>query len=106
MQARFIHDGRALDFLPETNTAAGTVIVQGSLIGITKTDISADCLGAIHVTGVFDVVKANIAVPVGSRVYWDATAKNAVLNAAGNTQIGIAVAAAGAEAPVVRVRLL
>jgi predicted RecA/RadA family phage recombinase len=105
MLARFIHEGKAIDFFPDTNIPAGSVIVQGSLIGVTKLDIPAGQLGAVHVVGVYDIVKSNVAIPLGSKVYWDAAAKQAVLNSTGNSLLGVAVAAAVTEDALVRVRL-
>jgi len=105
MYARFIHDGKAIDFLSATNVAAGTVIVEGDLVGVAKLDIEAGRLGALHVVGVFDVEKGNVAIPLGTKVYWDATAKQPVLTATGNKQLGICVQEATAEDAVVRVRL-
>jgi len=103
--ARFIHDGRAVDFLPESDTIAGTVIVIGSLVGITKMDIPAGTLDAVHVVGVYDIEKGNAAVSLGNKVYWDATAKKAVINATGNTLLGVAVQEATAEDITVRIRI-
>ena len=105
MKARFKHDGKAIDFFPVTDVPAGSVIVQGSLVGITKHDIPANRLGALHVTGVYEVVKANVAIPLGSKVYWDDTAKQAVLSATGNAQLGIAVLDAAATDEIVLVRI-
>ena len=105
MYARFIHDGKAIDFLSATNVAAGTVIVEGDLVGVAKLDIEAGRLGALHVVGVFDVEKGNIAIPLGTKVYWDATAKQPVLTATGNKQLGICVQEATADDAVVRVRI-
>jgi predicted RecA/RadA family phage recombinase len=81
------------------------VVVLGSLIGITKTDIAAGTIGAVHVVGVYDIEKVNVAVPLGNKIYWDASAKKAVINATGNTLIGVAVSAATADAATVRVRI-
>ena len=81
------------------------MIVQGSLVGITKLDIPANRLGVLHVTGVYEVVKANVAIPLGSKVYWDDTAKQAVLSATGNAQLGIAVLDATANDATVLVRI-
>ena len=105
MQARFIHDGKSIDFFPDTNIPAGSVIVLGSLVGVTKLDLPAGQIGAIHVVGVYDIVKGNVAIPLGSKVYWDAAAQQAVLTSTGNTLLGAAVAAAVAEDSLVRVRL-
>ena len=105
MYARFKHDGRAIDFFPATDVPAGSVIVQGSLVGITKLDIPAGRPGSLHVTGVFEVVKSNVAIPLGSKVYWNDTAKQAVPDATGNTQLGIAVLDATANDAIVLVRI-
>jgi predicted RecA/RadA family phage recombinase len=106
MQARFIHDGKAIDFLANADIPAGTVVTQGSLIGITKVDIPTGQLGTIHVTGVYDVAKSNIAIQIGNKVYWDNTAKKAVLNATGNIQLGIAILDATADESIVRIKLI
>ncbi len=105
MQARFIHDGKSIDFFPAADVAAGTVIVEGELVGVTKLDIQVGRLGALAVVGVFDVAKANAAITLGSKVYWDATAKQAVTTATGNKLLGIAIQAAEATDGTVRVRL-
>ena len=88
-----------------TDIPAGSVIVQGNLIGITKVDLKAGCLGAVAVVGVYAVVKGAIAVSVGSKIYWDDTAKQAVLEASGNVLLGIAVAEAAVDDATVKVRL-
>jgi predicted RecA/RadA family phage recombinase len=105
MKARFKHDGKAIDFFPAIDVPAGSVIVQGNLVGIAKLDIPAGRPGALHVTGVYEVVKANVAIPLGSRVYWNDTAKQVVLSATGNAQLGIAVLDAAADDAIVLVRI-
>ena len=105
MQARFIHDGNAIDFFSETDIPAGSVVIKDKLVGITKLDIKANVLGALHVVGVYDIEKSNVAIPLGSNVYWDATAKKAVIAVSGNTLIGVAVLDAALDTETVRVRL-
>ncbi len=105
MQARFIHDGKSIDFLSETAVPAGTIVALGDLLGIAKLDLQAGRLGALHVVGVYDVVKGDAAITLGAKVYWDATAKQAVTTATGNKLLGIAVLAATAEDTTVRVRI-
>ncbi len=105
MQARFIHDGKSIDFFPATDVPAGTVIVEGDLVGATKLDIQAGRLGALAVVGVFDVAKNDGPITLGSKVYWDKTAKQAVTTATGNKQLGIAIQAAEATDGTVRVRI-
>jgi len=105
MQARFLHDGKAIDFLSSADIPAGTVIVRDALVGITKLDVEANRLGALHVVGVFDVEKAAVAIPLGSKVYWDATSENACLTEKDNTLLGVAVSDAATGDAVVKVRI-
>ena len=84
---------------------AGNVVIKDKLVGITKLDIKANVLGALHVVGVYDIEKSNVAIPLGSNVYWDTTVKKAVIAATGNTLLGVAVQEATADDAVVRVRL-
>ena len=105
MEARFIHDGKAIDYTPTSDTRAGTVVVLGDRVGITKFDILADALGSLAVVGVFDFAKDNTVIPLYDKVYWDATAKKATVTATGNTLLGIALDATIAADDIVRVRL-
>ena len=105
MQARYIHDGKAIDFLSETAIPAGTVVVVEELVGITKLDLEANRLGALHVVGVYDVAKGDGEIALGKKVYWDETEQKAVTTAGTNKPLGIAVLKAEADATVVRVRL-
>ena len=110
MQAQFIHDGNSIDHTPSVDVAAGDVVVQGDLIGIAKLDIVAGTLGALAVTGVFDVSKAtgaDTAIPAGLKVYWDAVSSVATTDddSGNNKYLGKAVAAAGTDDATVRVRL-
>ena len=72
MQAKYIQTGAAVDYTPDADVSAGDVVVQGDLIGIAKLDIATGKLGALAVTGVFDVVReGDTAFAVGQQVYWD-----------------------------------
>ena len=105
-QAQFIHDGAAVDHTPDADVDAGTVVVIGDLVGITKRDIKAGTLGSIAVEGVFDVIKDSaVAITAGAKVYWDAVNSVVVTTATGNKLIGKALADAGAGTTEVRVRL-
>lgn len=108
--ARFIHDGNSIDHTPGSGVTAGDVVVQGDLIGIAKLDITAGTLGALAVTGVFDVPKAtgtNTAITAGSKVYWDAGNSVATTDdaAGANKYLGKTITAAGDDDATVRVRL-
>lgn len=114
--AQFIHDGDAIDYTPPSgggDVAAGDVIVQEELVAVAKLDIPADTLGALHVTGVFDVPKATgvgTAIPAGSIVYWDEVAKEAYVPSPPGSfgtdkQMGKTTLAASDDDALVRVRL-
>jgi len=110
MTARFIHDGNTIDYTPVADVNAGDVIVQGDLVGITKLDIAAGALGALAVTGVFDVPKATgvgSAIGAGLKVYWDEAESVAKTDAeaGANKYLGKTVLAAGDDDATARVRL-
>jgi len=80
MAARFIHDGKSIDYTPSSAVTAGDVIVQGELVGVAKQDIAANTLGALAIEGVFDFPKptgAGTDAAVGTLMYWDAADGNA-----------------------------
>ena len=108
--ARFIYDGDAVDFTPSDEVNTGDVVVQGELVGIAKLDMAAGQLGALAVTGIFDVAKAAGAgtdIAVGAKLWWNATDKR-VETAVGDPArpyLGKAVRAAATTDATVRVRL-
>ena len=107
---RFIHKGEAIDYTPGTDVAAGAVVVQGELVGIAKVAIPANTLGALHVTGVFDLPKATgagTAIAAGVDVYWDEADEEAKADdeSGANRKLGRTVAAAADGDTTVRVRL-
>jgi predicted RecA/RadA family phage recombinase len=71
----FLHEGEALDYIPTADTPAGTVVVLGELVGVTRVEIKANALGALHTEGVYIAPKASGALTAGAKVYWDDTAK-------------------------------
>ena len=98
--AQFIHQGNSIDHTPASAMTAGDVIVQGDLIGIAQIDCAADQLGALAVTGVFDIDKAtgaSTAIAVGTKVYWDVAEQVAKADdeAGANKYLGKTIAAAG-----------
>ena len=105
MKAVYVQRGESIDYTPSANVAAGDVVIIGEIVGIAKLDIPANELGAIAVTGVFDMVKASGEITAGATVYWDASAKNVTTTASENTAIGKAVAAAESADVTVRVLL-
>ena len=108
MDVNFKQTGDAIDYTPGVDVAFGQVVVQGELIGVTKHDIPAGKLGALAVTGVFDFPKATgSAITAGAKVYWDATTKEATVDAVSgaNKEIGKTILPAADTDTTVRVRL-
>ena len=108
--ATFIHDGKAIDYTPGSAVSAGDVVVQGELVGVAKVPIAANALGALAVTGVFDLPKATgggTAITAGANVYWDVADTEAKEDSesGANKLIGKTVAAAADGDATVRVRL-
>jgi predicted RecA/RadA family phage recombinase len=105
-QATFVHEGLATDYTPTADVAAGDVVVQEDLVGVAKTPIKANELGALAVAGVFDFAKtAGDTFTVGTVVYWDDAAKVVTATAASNKLAGKVVRAAASDDATVRVRL-
>ena len=108
MDARYVQRGDAIDHTPMTDVAAGDVVVlSGKLVGVAKLDIKAGELGALALTGVYEMTKAaGVAFALGSEVAWDRTNKKAVApGTSGSAKIGHAVALTGASDATVFVRL-
>ena len=108
--AQFVQQGNSIDHTPAGAITAGDVVVQGDLIGIAQVDCVANQIGALAVTGVFDIDKAtgaSTAIAVGTKVYWDAADQQAKADdeAGANKYLGKTIAAAGDDDTTVRVRL-
>lgn len=108
--AQFVQDGKSIDYTPGADVSAGDIVVQGDLLGVAKLDIAANQLGALAVDGVFDIDKATgvgTGIAVGTKVYWDATNKQATAddNSGANKYLGKTTATAGDDDAKVRVRL-
>ena len=108
MDARFIQRGDAIDYTPLADVAAGDVVIlSGKLVRVAKLDIKAGELGALALTGVYEVAKSSgVAFAAGMEVGWSAADRKAVAaGASGTVKIGHAVALTGASDATVLVRL-
>ena len=92
MRAVFVQRGESVDFTPSRDVAAGEVLVFGGLPGVVKTAVKAGSLGALALTGVYDVEKDGLAVAAGDRLFWDDTRKLATPAAADGVFLGLAAA--------------
>jgi predicted RecA/RadA family phage recombinase len=114
MQATYIQEGREIDYTPSAAVVAGQVVVQANLVGIAKEAIAAGKLGALSVSGIFDVDQNAEIIPAGAPVYWDANGTSvsgtategaATATASGNTFMGFAQAVTAATDSYVRIAL-
>jgi predicted RecA/RadA family phage recombinase len=96
MLAKYIQRGHQIDFIPDTDVAAGDVVIIGDLAGIAKLDIKAGTLGALALVGVFDIPKATgegTAIATGTIVFWDAENKQVTVTGGNNKYLGKTVIA-------------
>lgn len=100
MIAKFVQLGEAIDYTPSVLTLAGTVVILGSILGITKLDIPAGKLGAIALYGVYEVAKASGAITAGAALYWDDSNK-CVTTSVTDYYFGVATKDAGSGDSVV-----
>jgi len=110
MTVQFIQEGSSVDYTPGAIVTAGSVVVQGDLVGVAKLDIPANTLGALAVSGVFDFPKATgggTAIAAGATVYWDVADEEAKEDseAGANKLIGKTILAAADDDTTVRVRM-
>lgn len=106
----FVQEGAAIDYTPGADLAAGDVVVQNELVGVTKRAIAANTQGALRVEGVFEFPKATgvgSAIAAGLKVYWDVAEQVAKADdeTGANKLLGKTIAAAADNDALVRVRL-
>jgi predicted RecA/RadA family phage recombinase len=104
--ATFVSLGEKIDYTPVAATSAGTVVVQGDVLGIAMVDIAAGSLGALSVEGIWAIEKAAESIAIGDKVWWDA-ANSRVTKTKGTLTVlaGKAVSAAASGDATVRVLL-
>lgn len=106
--ALFIQQGDYIDYMPVSDVSAGEVIVVGDHVAVALTDIPANKLGALRVTGVFKFPKTagvGEAIADGKIVYWDATNDVITETATNNTLAGKTVGVTVDDDAFVFVRL-
>lgn len=95
VKTRFIQEGDSIDFTPSANVTGGDIVLFGAgatgMVGVAKTDIAANVLGAAAIEGVFEFPTAEALATVGTKVYL--TAAGLVTATVGtNTPLGRTVA--------------
>jgi predicted RecA/RadA family phage recombinase len=106
MPKTFVGDGSTIDFIAESDVAAGSIVVLGDVVGVAKFAVAAGQLGGLTLRGIFDIVKdpsTNIAA--GTPLYWSTISLHVVKTAASHPLLGKAVADAPPGTSIVRVLL-
>ncbi len=102
----YVQRGVNLTLPAPADIASGSVVSVGAIIGIAAESALSGADLDIVTLGVFTLPKVSaLAVAIGDKVYWDATAKLVTNTASGNALLGVAVAAAADPSGTVNVRL-
>ena len=94
MNAVLVRNGASIDYIPTADVEAGSIIVQGQIVGVANHKIEAGKLGSLELGGVYAIAKGTNTetYEVGAPVYLDADGK-AVSTDAGKGTFGVAVRA-------------
>ena len=105
MKAAFVQLGQAIDFIPSRDVAAGEILVCNGMAGAVKIPVKAGELGALHLSGIYDIDKAPVAINAGDKVHLDAETGLAATQGAGGVYLGVAACNSPEGATKVRVIL-
>lgn len=104
MKAVFVQLGQAIDFIPSRDVAAGEILVCNGMAGAVKIPVKSGELGALHLSGIYDIDKAPVAINAGDKVYFD-TATSQATSADSGIYLGVAACNSPADAAKARVIL-
>lgn len=102
----FVQRGETITLVAPSVVASGDVVKVGDFIGVAANDADNGADVETSLSGVFSIPKEAIAISQGDTLYWDAANKVVNKTAAGNTEIGKAIASAPAGAATANVRLI
>ncbi len=106
MKAEYHQPGDTLNYINPTDDfiTEETLVIFGSICGITATDIAPGQLGTLSTKGVYRMTKNTAAITGGAKVYYDE--ENDVVSATeSDVFVGIAIEDADTSAATVLVRL-
>lgn len=102
----FVQPGEVIAALAPYALLSGEGALVGSLFGVASADAANGAPAELVTVGVFTLKAATADVaPVGTKIYWDNTAKQATVVLTANSLIGVATVAKAAGPVVVTVRL-
>jgi predicted RecA/RadA family phage recombinase len=101
----FIQDGNALDLAAPYARSSGEAAKIGSIFGVAIKTVSSAEVATFYTEGVYELVKDTTDITEGLKVYWDDSAKKITATSTANLPVGLAVAAAGTGATLVKVKI-
>lgn len=102
----FVQPGENLTLAAPAAVVSGQLVKVGSIIGVAAETVAQGAKVDLVTMGVFDLAKVGTdAFAEGAPVYHRASDNLVTSTAAGNTRIGVAIAAAGNPSATVKVRL-
>lgn len=106
MASNYVQTGDTLTIPAPADVLSGGVVIAGGIKGIAQNDALTGALVDVATTDVWELAKVGAdVIALGAAVYWDDAADLATVTSAGNTLLGVAIAAAGAGVAAVKVRL-
>jgi len=101
MTTKYVQRGECIDYTPGADVAVNAVVQLGILLGVATTNIAANTVGALGITGVWSLPKkAGAAITVGAKLTWSVADGAFIVGAgvAGDTLGGAVAATAAASA--------
>ena len=107
MATNFIQEGEILTLTAPYTRTSGQGALVGSIFGVALVDVSSSAEASFATEGVWTLAKTSQQawVTVGSKIYWDDSAKECTTTSSANTLIGVNVATAANPSSTGRVRL-
>ena len=105
MVAKYVSEGKTIDYTATKAIAAGDVVSRGYLFGVAIRPIAEGETGALAITGIYELPKkASEVVAIGDQICWkDGKAQKHAAD--GDQPAGVAVAASPAEQTTVLVKI-
>lgn len=106
MASNYLQEGNVLKLTAPRTLVSGDGVLVGSIFGVAQHDAANAAEVEVEVVGVYSLAKLSTdVVAQGDLLYWDNTNFRLTKTAAGNTKVGVAVAAAGNGVTTVEIRL-
>ena len=103
-----VAEGNTIPHTPGSALTAGDVVVQSNLVGVADVDIAAGELGALSVSGIYQlprIASVITALPIGTLLYWNIASQEVRATAGGGFYIGKSIEVSPKITSTILVRL-